>query len=112
VLPDQAQAMRMHLIQIFLPLRDDEGRAFPRSDFDRVRGELTDRFGGVTAFLRSPALGAWEDEGGDVQRDEVVLLEVMAAHVDHGWWASYRGQLERRFRQDEVLVRAMGMERL
>ncbi len=102
----------MHLIQLFLPLRDHDGEAFPKALYDTVRSELTDRFGGVTAFLRAPAVGAWEDDGGAVQRDEVVLFEVMAAHVDHGWWATYRETLERRFRQDEVLIRASAVERL
>lgn len=102
----------MHLIQLFLPLYDNEGEAFPKNLYDTVRGELTDRFGGVTAFLRAPAVGAWEDDGGAVQRDEVVLFEVMAPHVDHGWWATYREALEQRFRQDEVLIRASAVERL
>lgn len=102
----------MHLVQLFLPLRDKAGHAFPRSHYDTVRTELTDLFGGVTAFVRAPAAGAWQDEDGTVQRDEVVLVEVMAAQVDHGWWAAYREQLQRRFDQDEVLVRAMAVERL
>lgn len=102
----------MHLIQLFLPLYDNDGQAFPKPLFDRVRSELTGRFGGVTAFVRSPAAGAWEDDSGHVQRDDVVLFEVMADHVDHGWWAAYRTQLEARFQQDEVLVRAVRAERL
>ena len=102
----------MHLIQLFLPLYDNDGQAFAKPLFDTVRGELTERFGGVTAFVRSPAVGAWEDDSGDVQRDDVVLFEVMADHVDHGWWAAYRAQLEHRFQQDEVLVRAVRTERL
>ena len=102
----------MHLIQLFLPLYDNDGQAFAKPLFDTVRGELTERFGGVTAFVRSPAVGAWEDDSGDVQRDDVVLFEVMADHVDHGWWAAYRAQLEARFQQDEVLVRAVRAERL
>lgn len=106
------QPSPMHLVQIFLPLYDNAGDAFPRSLFDAVRADLTDVFGGVTAFVRSPASGAWEDDRGKVQRDELVLLEVMASRLDHGWWAGYRAQLEQRFRQDEVLVRAMRVERL
>lgn len=102
----------MHLIQLFLPLRDNDGQAFPKAMYDDVRAELAERFGGVTAFARSPALGLWEDDDGDVQRDDVVLLEVMTDHVDHGWWAAYRKRLEQRFRQDEVLVRATRIERL
>ncbi len=102
----------MHLVRILLPLRDDEGRAFGREAFARVREELTERFGGVTAHLRSPAEGAWRDPGGEVDRDEVVILEVMADELDRAWWAEYRAGLEERFRQDEVVVRATGMERL
>ena len=102
----------MHLVQLFLPLRDNAGTAFPKALFDRVRVELTERFGGVTAFVRSPAIGAWEDRDGDVQRDEVVLVEVMAGQLDHRWWATYREELQRRFAQDEVLVRAIVVERL
>ena len=102
----------MHLVQLFLPLRDNTGAPFPRALFDAVRAELAERFGGVTAFVRSPAVGLWEDGEGEVQRDDVVLLEVMADHIDHGWWASYRRTLQGRFRQDEVLVRASVVERL
>ena len=40
----------MHLIQLFLPLYDNDGQAFAKPLFDTVRGELTERFGGVTAF--------------------------------------------------------------
>lgn len=102
----------MHLVQLFLPLYDNEGKAFPRSCYDTLRAELTERFGGVTAFICSPAVGAWEDGRGTVQREEVVLFEVMADHVDHGWWSAYRENLQRRFRQDDVLVRATPVERL
>lgn len=102
----------MHLVQLFLPLYDNAGVAFPRPLHAAVRDELIGRFGGVTVFVRSPALGAWEDEDGAVQRDQVVLFEVMAEHVDHGWWAAYRRDLEQRFRQDEVLIRATQVDRL
>ncbi len=102
----------MHLVQILLPVYDNEGRAFGRGAFARVREELTERFGGVTAHLRSPAEGAWKEPGGGVDRDDVVILEVMTGELDRGWWAQYRAELEERFRQDEVVVRATEMERL
>lgn len=102
----------MYLIQLFLPLYDNDGAPLPRADFDAVRAELTERFGGVTAFVRAPAVGLWEDDGGQVQRDDVVLLEVMAGHIDRSWWSACRTRLEARFRQDEVLVRATVVERL
>ena len=101
----------MYLIQFLLPLRDNAGRAFSRADFERVRTELTERFGGVTAFLQAPAQGAWKEEG-QTTRDEVVLYEVMAEELERAWWKDYREQLERRFRQEAILVRALGVETL
>lgn len=101
----------MHLVQLLLPLRDNQGAAFAASAFTRVRDELTERFGGVTAHLQAPAEGAWEEDG-HVERDQVVVFEVMVEPLDRAWWADYREQLRRRFRQDELVVRALGMERL
>lgn len=102
----------MHLIQLFLPTRDPAGQPFDRALFAAVRAELTEAFGGVTAYQRAPAVGLWEDDGGDVQRDDVVLFETMAEQLDHGWWRRYRETLAQRFAQDEVLVRAWPCERL
>ena len=102
----------MHLVQILLPLRDNDGSAFPREWLDGVRHTLTERFGGVTAHLRAPAAGAWKDDEGDVARDDVVIVEVMADELDRGWWADYRRVLERRFRQDEIVIRATEFEQL
>jgi hypothetical protein len=102
----------MHIVELLLPLRDNEGNAFPRATLDAVRHELTERFGGVTAHLRAPAAGAWKDEGGDVDHDDVVIVEVMANELDRAWWAGYRRALEERFRQDEIVIRATEIERL
>lgn len=101
----------MRLIQILLPVHDNEGVAFGRELHDVVRRELTDAFGGVTAYMRAPAAGLW-DEGSEVVRDDIVIYEVMAESLDDRWWRDYRTRLERRFRQDEVVVRALPMERL
>ena len=30
----------------------------------------------------------------------------MTDALDEGWWRAYRGELERRFRQDVVVIRA------
>src|SRR5690606_24272515 len=68
---------RMHLIEVLLPVYDNKGIPFPRGMFDEVRRELTDQFGGVTAFVRAPAEGLWKEEDGAVVRDDIVLFEVM-----------------------------------
>lgn len=110
--PPGAAPAAMHLVELFLPLYDNEGTTFPRALIDQVRGELMEQFGGVTAFVRSPAVGVWEDDDGKVSRDDVILFEVMAGAVDRGWWSQYRHRLEQRFAQDEILIRATRVERL
>ena len=102
----------MHLVQLLLPLHDNAGVPFPRVAFEQVRAELTDRYGGVTAYLRSPASGVWTDEGGEVAREEVVMVEVMVRRLERRKWAEYRRLLEERFRQVEIVVRALRIDRL
>lgn len=104
--------MQMHVIQLLLPLHDNAGQPFPPARFAQVRAELAERFGGVTAYTRAPATGLWEDDHGRLQRDEVVLFEVMADALDRAWWLHYRNALQVRFCQDEILVRATLAERL
>jgi hypothetical protein len=100
-----------HLVEILLPLFDNEGTRFPQAEFARVREELVERFGGLTAFTRTPAEGVW-DEGEGRDHDDIVIFEVMAEELDRPWWRDYGAELERRFRQDEIVVRAREVERL
>jgi hypothetical protein len=93
------------LIQVLLPLSDNDGTPFGEQPFAQTRGELLDRFGGLTAYRRSPAHGLWKS-GEGVARDDVVIVEVMAGDLDRGWWNGYRRELERRFRQDAIVIRA------
>jgi len=102
----------MHLVQLFLPLRDDNGRAFDKALFGEVRAALAERFGGSTAFVRSPAAGLWEDPAGTLERDDVVLVEVQVDALDPAWWRDYRRTLEQRFQQEAILVRALPAEML
>ena len=102
----------MHLIQLLLPLYDNSNVRFHPETFDHVRQELTDRFGGVTAFLRSPGEGFWRESEGAVNRDDVVIFEVMADELERQWWANYRKELEQRFRQIELVIRVSAIERL
>lgn len=102
----------MYLIQFFLPVYGNRGQPCAKAMFDEVRTELTDAFGGVTAFVHSPAVGAWESDTGAVCRDEVMLFEVMSQTLDRQWWHRYRTTLEERFGQEEVLVRATLVETL
>lgn len=98
----------MHLFQIFLPRADNAGRPFAREDFDRVKEELAADFEGVTAYLQAPAEGLWR-EGGQTDNDDIVIFEVMAEEIDLQNWRRRRTELERRFRQDMVIIRYMPM---
>jgi len=102
----------MHVVEIFLPLRRNDGSRQPRERFGKVRRTLIDRFGGLTAFTRDPAEGLWESDDGDVDRDSIVIFEVMADTLDRAWWAAYRAEIERLFEQDEIVIRASSVERL
>lgn len=102
----------MHLIQLLLPLHDNHKQAFPTAYLNEVRADLTNRFGGVTAFVRSPAVGLWKENSEDTNRDEVVMFEVLSEQLDKDWWANYREQLQERFRQEEILVWASNITKL
>jgi hypothetical protein len=101
----------MHLVQLLLPLKDQDGKPFPRSQYRKIRELLTERFGGLTAYTRAPAEGLW-DEGDQVAVDDIVIYEVMVSELDRDWWREYRAGLEEAFEQDELVVRAQVIERL
>jgi hypothetical protein len=101
----------MHLVQILLPLNDSTGRRFDGTAYARVRSELAGRFGGITSFTRAPADGMWT-EGGHTRRDDIVVFEVMARDLDSHWWERYRAELEQRFQQEAIVVRAIKVEML
>ena len=104
--------MTPHLVQVLLPLRAGDGTDVPAERFAEVRGELTERFGGVTAYTRSPATGLWKRSDADVQRDQVVMIEVVVDVFDRDWWSQYRARLEQRFGQQEIHARATPIERI
>lgn len=96
----------MYLIHLLLPLNDYDGRPHGRELFQAVAGELTERFGGLTAHTRAPAEGLWKEDSSGTSKDEIVIYEVMTDELDEAWWRKYRCGLEARFRQEQVVVRA------
>jgi hypothetical protein len=102
----------MFLVQLLLPTRDNQQRPVDGALFAAVRTTLADRFGGVTAYQRSPASGLWKRPDGAVDGDEVVMVEVEVETLDREWWVRFRGQLERDFRQETILVRAIAVQKI
>lgn len=97
----------MFLVQLLLPLNRNDGARQPPALFAEVRDELVQRFGGLTAYSRAPAVGLWDEDGEGTARDDVVIVEVMVERVDHAWWADLRQRLERMFEQEAIVVRAL-----
>lgn len=102
----------MHLVQLLLPVYDRASRRFDSALYERVSRELTERFGGLTAYARAPAKGQWEERPGQTTHDDIVVYEVMVEPLDKKWWAAYRRELEIRFAQDELVIRAQEIQRL
>jgi hypothetical protein len=102
----------MHLIQILLPLNDNAGHSHARELFRVVADELTEQFGGLTAYTRAPAEGLWKEDSSGATKDEIVIYEVMTKGLDKKWWREYRTGLEARFRQEQVIARAQRIRRL
>ena len=102
----------MYLIQILLPLYANDGRQFPQTEYIRVRDELTDAFGGLTTYVRSPAEGLWKESGSTTVYDDIVIYEVMTELLDRPWWHNYRAELAARFQQEVLIVRVSEVQLL
>jgi hypothetical protein len=98
------------LIQILLPLYSPAGEAFPAAHYTGIRQALTEKFGGITTYARSPATGLWKENEAKTVRDDLVVYEVLAPELDRDWWGRYKAGLEETFRQQEILIRAWEME--
>ncbi|HJV36348.1 hypothetical protein [Geomonas sp.] len=102
----------MHLVQILLPLYDNDGQPFPHEFYLRIRDELSERFGGITTYMRSPARGLWKETDHTTVHDDIVIYEVMTAELDRDWWQSYREMLAAVLRQELLIVRVSEVELL
>jgi inorganic pyrophosphatase len=107
-----ANCKHVQLIQIFLPLYDNNKRGFDRALYDTLQTHLKDQFGGVTFYRNTPAEGLWEDETGKVNFDELIIAEVMIAEIDKEWWQQFKHRLEQIFGQEEILIRSIVFEKL
>jgi hypothetical protein len=94
------------LIQLLLPLYDEEGKSFPAQLYTRIKQELTEKFGGLTAYSRTPATGLWKEDDQKISRDDIIVYEVVVKNIDKSWWRIYKKELEQHFRQDELMIRS------
>jgi hypothetical protein len=102
----------MHLVQIFLPLYDNKGHSIPQKHFECTAAELSERFGGLTAYTRAPAKGVWKKHSGRTSRDDMVIYEVMCPRLQRRWWKAKRSELEKTFCQETILIRSHAITQL
>lgn len=95
----------MHVIEVLLPLDTGRGEPIPVETIEGLVAGLADRFGGATAYTREPADGLWK-RATTIERDRIIVIEVMVEHVDDAWWNDYRHRLESEFEQESILIRA------
>jgi hypothetical protein len=95
-----------NLIQILLPTNGGEDGVF-----EWLAQELTEKFGGVTSFIRVPAEGRW-NTGSHTEHDDIAVIEVMAEDVDYGYWANLCSRLEQALAQEQIVIRCQPLELL
>lgn len=101
----------MYLIEILLPLADNEHQSFKPEYFEEVQHHLTQKFGGLTAFTRTPAEGLWkQDKGRKTQRDDIIIFEVLTPTFKKGWWQDYKEELKITFRQKDIIIKVMKID--
>jgi hypothetical protein len=101
----------MYLVQLLLPLADNAGNPFPTDILKGIQTELSQRFGGLTAYSRAPAKGVW-GQGGDQQEDDIIVVDVMAQTLEEMWWREFRQRIEDLLKQEKIVIRAVEMRTL
>jgi hypothetical protein len=102
----------MVLIQLLLPTMRPAAFGDSLTPLVQTRKELTARFNGLTAYVRSPAKGLWTSPDGAVEQDDIVMVEVVTETFDREWWRRYVATLRQRFQQDAIHMRALPIEML
>ena len=97
----------MILVQILIPLSDNQDRRFTAADFDAWEGELVRLFGG---FSRLPGAiaGGWEHDG-VIYRDQSAVYEVALDSLVSGDRVGQAAAFARaHFEQLAILVKYLG----
>ena len=101
----------MYLLELLLPLTDNTNQAFEPEYFVRVQQQLTEKFGGLTAFTRTPAEGLWKpDKSSKTHQDDIVIFEVLSPGFNKTWWLQYKEELKSIFRQQDIIIRVTKVE--
>ncbi len=98
------EAEKDTLVQLFIPLYDNEGKRFPKRLYNKLNSDLKERFGGLTVYSRSPAKGFWKEEGDATKQDELLVYEVLTSLLISDYWKPLKAKLEKQFNQEEIQI--------
>lgn len=93
------------LVQLLLPLYDNNGTLFPKKYYEAVKAKLIEDFGGVTAYSQAPASGLWQEQNESIVKDKIIVYEVMVGRIDRSYWKKFKGHLQEQFQQQELIIR-------
>ena len=91
------------LIRIFLPFKTDKKFS---EVLDTYRKTLLEKFGGISIYAQSPVNGFWK-EADRQEKDEFIVIEVMAGNFDDAFWKKLKSELENAMEEKEILIRRM-----
>ena len=92
------------IYEIYLPLNYNDGNPIEEEKYSLTRGELIDRFGGLTSTPPGfPLLGWWHSPQG-VMEDKNVMLRVVTQNDDDVFFLEYQQMLKRRFIQEKIYI--------
>lgn len=94
------------VFELFIPLHDQKGKNFPEKYYATLQQLLLKKFGGVTVYHRTPVTGIWDGSASGVDKDKLIIFEVMAVTGDEAFWNKLKGDLEKQFQQAEILIRS------
>jgi inorganic pyrophosphatase len=95
------------LVQLFLPIEDKKGKPFAAKYYDKIKETLIKKFDGVSIYSNAPVNGRWADEQSNIEKDKLIVYEVMTDMIDLTYWESYKLVLEKQFKQDTIVIRCL-----
>ncbi|MET3997620.1 hypothetical protein ABID65_009303 [Bradyrhizobium sp. S3.9.2] len=94
---------KSYLVQILLPKERGDGE--PVSLVRGLPGRADRQVRRRDQLVRAPGQGLWRNAN-ETERDNIAVIEVMAAKLAPEYWRSLRERLERELSQEEIVIRA------
>lgn len=69
------------MVQLFIPYFDAR-QTVPNQPYNCLKEQLTGKFGGISMWEEAPVTGLWKSEEQSVQKDRLLIFEVLATTMD------------------------------